>query len=218
MIIDIIVVAILLLSAYTGYKKGLISILVGFISLILAIIIAFLFQGTLADFLYNNTPVGTSVSKTVTNFVMDNLETTTQGENADKKDGNMLEILDMFISDEKEDVIIEDVSSKITMYILRGISFIALLVIVMLICYIITMLLNFVFSFPILDSINRFGGIGINLVKTLVKVWIVFAIISFVSTLPMIDPIVEQINNSMLSKLLYNNNLLVGLIQGTIKL
>lgn len=218
MIIDIIVVAILLLSAYTGYKKGLISILVGFISLILAIIIAFLFQGTLADFLYYNTPVGMSVSKTVTSFVMDNLEATTQGENIDKKDGNMLEILDMFISDEKENVIIDDVSSKITMYVLRGLSFIALLIVVMLICYIITMLLNFVFSFPILDSINRFGGIGINLVKTLVKVWIVFAIISFVSTVPMIDPIVEQINSSILSKLLYNNNLLVGLIQGTIKL
>ena len=80
------------------------------------------------------------------------------------------------------------------------------------------MLLNFVFDFPILSSINKFGGIGINLLKTLLKLWILLAIISFVSTLPILDPVIEQINQSFVVKVLYENNLLVNIVKSTIKL
>ena len=188
-----------------GIKNGLVSILVGFLSLVIAIFLAFILQGTVSEFLYNNTPIGTSIQKVATNFVTENLK----NEDSSSKDKNTIEFINKIVNKgEDEDKIIND----------AAISFIGIIIVVLIICYILTMLLNFVFDFPILSSINKFGGIGINLLKTLLKLWILLAIISFVSTLPILDPVIEQINQSFVVKVLYENNLLVNIVKSTIKL
>lgn len=198
-----------------GIKNGLVSILVGFLSLVIAIFLAFILQGTVSEFLYNNTPIGTSIQKVATNFVTENLK----NEDSSSKDKNTIEFINKIVNKgEDEDKIINDAAITITKYILSGISFIVIIIVVLIICYILTMLLNFVFDFPILSSINKFGGIGINLLKTLLKLWILLAIISFVSTLPILDPVIEQINQSFVVKVLYENNLLVNIVKSTIKL
>lgn len=198
-----------------GIKNGLVSILVGFLSLVIAIFLAFILQGTVSEFLYNNTPIGTSIQKVATNFVTENLK----NEDSSSKDKNTIEFINKIVNKgEDEDKIINDAAITITKYILSGISFIGIIIVVLIICYILTMLLNFVFDFPILSSINKFGGIGINLLKTLLKLWILLAIISFVSTLPILDPVIEQINQSFVVKVLYENNLLVNIVKSTIKL
>lgn len=209
MIIDIIVIAIIALSAFLGYKKGLVSILVSFAGMIIAIVLAFILQGPVADFLYN-TPIGSSIEQGVTEVIEENV----QQENNNDNENFITKILNS--NENSQDI--NKAAESLTKYILKGISFVGILILVFIICYILQMVLNLVFDLPLLNSVNRLGGIGLNVIKTLIKLWVLLAIISFISAIPIVKPVVDVINDSMLVKLLYDNNFLVAIIQGTMKL
>ena len=209
MIIDIIVIAIIALSAFLGYKKGLVSILVSFAGMIIAIVLAFILQGPVADFLYN-TPIGSSIEQGVTKVIEENV----QEENNNDNENFITKILNS--NENSQDI--NKAAESLTKYILKGISFVGILILVFIICYILQMVLNLVFDLPLLNSVNRLGGIGLNVIKTLIKLWVLLAIISFISAIPIVKPVVDVINDSMLVKLLYDNNFLVAIIQGTMKL
>ncbi len=209
MIIDIIVIAIIALSAFLGYKKGLVSILVSFAGMIIAIVLAFILQGPVADFLYN-TPIGSSIKQGVTEVIEENV----QQENNNDNENFITKILNS--NENSQDI--NKAAESLTKYILKGISFVGILILVFIICYILQMVLNLVFDLPLLNSVNRLGGIGLNVIKTLIKLWVLLAIISFISAIPIVKPVVDVINDSMLVKLLYDNNFLVAIIQGTMKL
>lgn len=219
MIIDIIIIALIALGVFFGYKKGLVGILIGVASLILSIILAFVLQGPVSEYLYS-TPVGTSIESKVTEFVNDTLSSE-NNENVDSEDNTKKEndFFSKVIQDatNSEDTV-KEASKNITMFILKGITFIGIFILVRIICYILQMILNVVFDLPILHSVNKFGGMAINLVVTLLKLWILLAAIQLISSVVAIDFITNLINQSYLTKLLYENNILLNILQTTIKL
>lgn len=219
MIIDIILIALIALGVFFGYKKGLVGILIGVASLILSIILAFVLQGPVSEYLYS-TPVGTSIESKVTEFVNDTLSSE-NNENVDYEDNTKKEndFFSKVIQDatNSEDTV-KEASKNITMFILKGITFIGIFILVRIICYILQMILNVVFDLPILHSVNKFGGMAINLVATLLKLWILLAAIQLISSVVAIDFITNLINQSYLTKLLYENNILLNILQTTIKL
>ena len=219
MIIDIIIIALIALGVFFGYKKGLVGILIGVASLILSIILAFVLQGPVSEYLYS-TPVGTSIESKVTEFVNDTLSPE-NNENVDSEDNTKKEndFFSKVIQDatNSEDTV-KEASKNITMFILKGITFIGIFILVRIICYILQMILNVVFDLPILHSVNKFGGMAINLVATLLKLWILLAAIQLISSVVAIDFITNLINQSYLTKLLYENNILLNILQTTIKL
>lgn len=219
MITDIIIIALIALGVFFGYKKGLVGILIGVASLILSIILAFVLQGPVSEYLYS-TPVGTSIESKVTEFVNDTLSSE-NNENVDSEDNTKKEndFFSKVIQDatNSEDTV-KEASKNITMFILKGITFIGIFILVRIICYILQMILNIVFDLPILHSVNKFGGMAINLVATLLKLWILLAAIQLISSVVAIDFITNLINQSYLTKLLYENNILLNILQTTIKL
>lgn len=218
MIFDIIIIVLILLGAFSGLKKGLVGIIVGFIGLILSIVLAFALQGAVANYLYNDTGLGNSLSENIKNTLteaFDKKVSDSLPENTQIKESG-------FYSDIIKDVTnidqIGELSKNITMYILKGISFIIIFIVVYIICYILTMILNLVFDLPILNSMNKFGGIFAGALMSLMKIWILLAIISFLSPIPMFDGIVLQLKNSNLTNYLYSNNFIVYLISSNLKI
>ena len=215
MILDIIVLAILALSAFIGYKKGLIGILVSVIALILSIILAVFLQGTVADYLYNDTNVGTTIESSVKEMMEEQIKENNKLDTDTKSENKFLA---MFFDVEKiKNSTINDGSKKITEFILKGISFVAIFVIVFVICYILSMVLNIVFNLPILNSVNKVGGVAANILKSLFKIWIVLAMCSFISFTPKLSVITDAINSSFLTKFLYDNNLIVVILKSIVK-
>ena len=123
-------------------------------------------------------------------------------------------ILNSTITEDK----VQQAGEIVTMFVMKGVSFILIFLAVRLICYILQMILNIVFNLPILSSINQIGGIAVGVLSTLIKVWILLAILSFITPLPMFNGIAEYIDNTFLVKLLYNNNLLVTIIRAGLKI
>ena len=180
-ILDLVVIGLIVLGAFSGHKRGLVGIVVSFISLILALVLAFVLQSTVANALYDS-----GLGKSVSGIVEDNIN--------------------QMIEDSQA-------SQTVTMFIMKGISFIAIFLVVKLICYILQMVLNLVFNLPILSSINGIGGTIIGALSVILKIWILLAILSFIAPLPMFASIEEYIDQTFVIKLLYNYNFIVSIIK-----
>ena len=207
-LIDILVVLLVVLGAFSGHKKGLVGILVGFAALILSIVLAFMFQSVVADAIYD-TGLGQSVAGIAKNNMQDMMK---NGENVDKS------IYGKVLSNAVTDDNLTVASENISRFVMKGLSFIAIFLIVRIICYILQMILNVVFNLPILSTVNGIGGTVVGGLSVLIRIWVVLALISFVSPLPMFDSIVSYIDKTFLVKLLYNNNLLVAVVKAGLRL
>lgn len=207
-LIDILVVLLVVLGAFSGHKKGLVGILVGFAALILSIVLAFMFQSVVADAIYD-TGLGQSVAGIAKNNMQDMMK---NGENVDKS------IYGKVLSNTVTDDNLTVASENISRFVMKGLSFIAIFLIVRIICYILQMILNVVFNLPILSTVNGIGGTVVGGLSVLIRIWVVLALISFVSPLPVFDSIVSYIDKTFLVKLLYNNNLLVAVVKAGLRL
>ncbi len=203
LIVDIILVLALVFGALHGHKKGLVGIVVGFAALILSIVLAFAFQGVVADAIYD-TGIGTTVKEAAQENMQKMID---NGENVE--DSFYGSIISNAVTEES----LETTAEGISRFAMKGLSFIVIFFIVRIICYILQMILNVVFDLPILKTINGTGGTVVGVISVLIKVWILLAFILFIAPLPMFEGVSAFIDGTILVKLLYNNNILVALIK-----
>lgn len=220
MILDIIIIALIVLGAFSGYKKGLVGVLVSFVGILLSIFLAFVLQAPLASYLENDTAIGKNINQTIQENLNKQLNVSNDNENTviNSNDNMYNMTLKMLTNNNEQSLTVEQSSKLITSFILKGISFITVFIIVFIICYILQMALNIVFELPILSSVNKLGGLGIGALKALIKIIIILAIISFASPLPVFNDLVKIIQNSTIGNLIYTNNIIVNIIKSNIKI
>lgn len=205
MIIDIIVLAYVAFSIFAGYKKGLIGVLSSFVGFIIAIVLAFVLEPQVVNFLNNDTHVATTIENGIKSGVSQALQQ--KQDNLQGTNKFYSGIINNFANETADEI-----SYNITQFVLKGVSFIAVYIIVIIIMYIIESLLNLVFDLPILKSINKTGGIVINILMAIFKVWIILAIISFLVPFGSMQQVVNAINNTHVTKYLFDNNVIVSFL------
>lgn len=162
MILDIILLAVLVGGIFLGLKKGLAKLLTSLVGFVLAIILAYLFSTTLANFLYKDAGMGpkikAAVQKNLTAYAKNN--SSTEGK-------NYMSNISYLLTDKEKSVIdingkqtpntIIVVSEKITRYILKGLAFVIILVLVSICVSVLGIVLDGIFSLPILNIFNKLG-------------------------------------------------------------
>ena len=220
MILDVMVVLIVLISGFIGIKKGMISILVKLIGFILAGVLACTCYESLANYLYENYTFGQKINENVKEFIAKDVNSETE----EQEYINLTNILNKFKLEEKIDLKEEEkgletgvalsdvVAEKITGYIMNIIAFIGLFLAVIIASAIIAIILSAVCLIPGLKEINKTGGFVVEIILSVLKLWVVLGIISLLSPMNFMSWIVTQIEKSIIVDFLYNNNLLVGII------
>lgn len=218
MILDIIVILLIAFSVYKGYKKGLVGILVGLVSLLLSMVLGFIFQTPISNYLYENTSVGKNIEQSIVKIVSENINSEQNGKTS--KENNIMDIVNKLESSAKkqEETTVEQTAKMITMFILKGISFITILVVVYIICFVLQLVLNVVFDLPLLNIVNKCGGIGANILQVVLKIWIFLGIVYFISSISSVTVISDAIQKTTITKLLYENNVLVKIIESNLKI
>ncbi|MBR5227740.1 MAG: CvpA family protein [Clostridia bacterium] len=216
--LDIIVLIVVLVSAFIGMKKGLVCILTKLVGFILAIILAYTCYETLGNYLCNNYKVNEKINTSIKNVI---------SEEAGKEEEDVYklnEVLGKFglqdkinLDEELENVesgsnLTDVVSEKITQYIINILSFLAIFLSVIILSSILSFILSAVFSLPGLKFINKTGGFIIELVLSLFKLWIVLRIIEMLSPMGFMQGVNNLIDTSIFVKFMYHNNLLMGLL------
>ena len=199
-LIDIIILSIIALTTFIGYKKGLIKVAFKLVSFVLAIIISVVLYKPISSFIINNTTID------------DNLETT---------------ILQRLSSsdttkDEKENIIssyYSDIKNYSTNAMARSISTTIINIGCILVVFIISNLILLLFKFsgdliaklPIIKQFNSAGGFLYGLIKGFVIIYIFLAIVALIAPIADINNFIKIINSSIITNIMYNNNIILVL-------
>ena len=104
------------------------------------------------------------------------------------------------------------VSKSIAVVILNGAVFLVLALFCVVIFKFLAMLAKGIQKIPIIKSIDRIGGGLLGAVHGLIEMWVFFLVLSITSTIPASQNIIQQICESNILKLLYENNILLDIV------
>ena len=196
-LIDLILVAIIGLFTFIGYKKGLIKVAFGLVSFILAIAISVIVYKPVSNFVINYTSIDDTIEATIE-------------ERLNSSD---------ISSEETENIVsnyYNNIKSASTAVIADGMSKTIINIACMLIVFIITKIVLFFFKFigdlisklPLIKQFNHIGGFIYGLLKGFIIVYILLALIAILSPIININNIISMINNSIITNIMYNNNII----------
>lgn len=110
----------------------------------------------------------------------------------------------------------ENMSSNITTSVadtaINILSWVILYIGIQIILNIVVAILDGVMSLPLLREINNIAGLAIGIVMGVFRIYIILAVIYFISTVANIYPIINAIGSSSMIASMYNNNLLLKII------
>lgn len=218
------VAAVTLLLALLGYKRGLFKSAVSAIGIVLAVFLTTLLYSSVNNLICKNTKLD--------EYIKTQIESRFQ---LDKKDKELTRNEEMRILEEialPENVkewIIENgnkemyekldaegfadyVAIYLTEMVMKGMSYLITFFVIMLIIYIFINLADVVTSIPILNGINKVGGILFGLCQALLIVWISFVIITFLSAYEWGSNIMKMIDESSVLGYLYEKNIFLKIV------
>ena len=129
----------------------------------------------------------------------------------DKMEDKLNEKVDQVVTEGKEAL-----TEKIIATTFYGIGFLITFIGVKITLFIAFAIVEFIFKLPVLNAFNKLVGGILEVVLMLAKLWMVLGLISFIAPLDFMQKVVELINGSVITKLLYDNNIIVTLIIGKI--
>ena len=188
--LGIVVLAILAVVAYRGYKRGFIREVVSFFFVFLAIAVSWAINPYVNEFFMENTPVYEMVRESCERFVSSGEKD--EGENTGSQTGfiedlelpellqkgleaNNIEEVYAYLSVETFG---EYVSEALARMIINGLSFAVSYMMASVILRLGTWILNVLAGLPVLNGANKLAGGMVGLVKGVLFIWIAFLVLT----------------------------------------
>lgn len=211
-IVDLVILGILLLCVFTGYKRGLAKCLINVLAFFIAIVIAAMLFKPASAIVRSNTEIDENIKSSIVSVF--------EQEEEEKKDNNekdspiMQYITEQAkgATEEKKKEIVNNAANDISIKIVDVLSFIGIFIIVRILLIFVKALADLITKLPLIKQCDKIGGVIYGVLQALVIVFIALALITFISTALNKYEILELINQSYVGSILNNNNILLKII------
>lgn len=219
-IADIIVIVIVLVAIFSGYKKGFIKTFFGVLSFFIAIAITFTFYKPVMGFIKEKT----SFEKWLYGYLYEmnldekrleeasgeQLALSASGENYINNLPNV--VMDMIGLDEVKENAKVAVIEKIIEFVVKLLAIVIVYIISKLVLFILVLILDSIAKLPVLKQFNELLGLTLGGILGFIQVYVVCAIITLIASLPVLVSVSTIIRNSLFAHIFYNNNLLLKIL------
>ncbi len=212
-VLDIILLVIFALSVIIGYKKGLIKVAFSLFAFILALIITAILYNPITNLVIEHTEIDDGIKNTIMeNFMIeDNKET-----NEEEKESNSINTyIEKYVTGAITDAsnnVVEDSAEVIAQKVVAIGVAIILFVVVRIALNILKLVMSGIAELPILKQFNELGGTLYGVLRGVLVVYVILAIMFFMSSVGNIEFITKLIDTSILSKILYTNNIILNIL------
>lgn len=225
-ILDLVVLAIIGLCAFTGYRRGLIMTVFRLVSFFISILLANRLYPYVSQWL-RKTPLYGALSDMVINSLGLRAFFETQTANTQAEMLSLLESLPLpdvlrgaLLNYNTPDIyellnvrtMEEYVGGYFANIALNILSMIAVFILVWLLMRVLGSALNIIGRLPVIKTFNRAGGLAAGFVMGLLLVWVGFMLINLLFVNSSYPGLVEQLNTSLFARWLYENNWLTGMV------
>lgn len=214
-IIDLVILAILGISIFFAYTKGLTKCIIKILSFFIAIVVAAILFKPVSNFVIQNTEIDDKIKEAVVNTVSSDVQ-----ENGEVKEDSdlpkpMVEYINDTVKnavDEAKNNVVEVAAEGIAVTTINVTVAILLFVVVRIALIFVSALSSIITNLPVIKQFDKAGGAIYGALRALIIIFVVLAIISLIS--PLIEKIglVAAINKSFVGSILYNNNILLKII------
>lgn len=214
----ILVIAILAVTAFFGYRKGMLKIVLSMLSIVVTLAAVCIVTPILSNVVKNHTQVYEKL--------YDKVE---EGLHADEifAEGSEQDIIDNIgLPKVIKELLLENnnvekyaqlgvttftgyIVSSVTDVIFNTIIFVVSFVVVFIVVKIVFSLINLISKLPVINQVNKLAGILAGLVEGVVVVWIFFAVVTMLGSTEFGRSVFEQVNANGFLAFLYNNNLIM---------
>lgn len=203
-ILDVIVIAIIALSVYSCYKKGLVNLAVGLIAVVAAIVLSVMFYKPITNLVIENTGLDETIENTLNETF-----------------GEQVRFLGLanYLETEAENIVngTQNEASYVGASVMADttvslIVFIAIFTIVRVALFALTFVADAITSLPILKQLDDVGGIAYGLVKALLIIYIALAIVTVAVSFIESTAITDAISSSYVTKFFYEKNVLLNIL------
>ena len=211
-IIDIVIVAIIALCLFLGYRRGLTGSLLKILSFVLAIVIAFILFKPVSNLVINHTNWDDSLKTSIEQFIT---EKTSTPEEKSSLPQVIVDYIDETMAqsvNEAKEVAIENTAQSVTNLIVNAGVWIAVFIIARILLIFIIFITALIAKLPVIKQFDKLGGILYGILEAFVILYVLLAIISFIA--PMINnaEFIDALNKSFIGSMLYNNNILLKIL------
>ena len=195
-IIDIVIVAIIALCLFLGYRRGLTGSLLKILSFVLAIVIAFILFKPVSNLVINHTNWDDSLKTSIEQFITEKTSTP-------EEKSSLPQVIV---------VAIENTAQSVTNLIVNAGVWIAVFIIARILLIFIKFITALIAKLPVIKQFDKLGGILYGILEAFVILYVLLAIISFIA--PMINnaEFIDALNKSFIGSMLYNNNILLKIL------
>lgn len=203
-VIDIIILAIFLLSVIMGYKKGLVNVIFNVFAFILALVITFILYKPVTSLVINNTQIDESITQTI-------IEKGTIDSNDSEQEGNFEAYIGNYAIETANNTV-ESLAKTVAENTVSVIVMIALFIVSRIIVILLKFLFNSIAELPIIKQFNKAGGLVYGIIRGIVIIYVILAIIFFIVSVNNNVTITNMIDSSIITKILYANNIILNII------
>lgn len=217
----IVILLILILFIWMGYRRGFIREIVSFFFVFLSLSLAWAINPYINDFLISETPVYSTIQETCTDFVQkqsSDLENEMESSSQFIDGLNLPEILRKNIEKNNNtenyaelsvNTLTEYVSGYLARTIVNGLSYVLAHILATIGIRIVVYILNLIAGLPILKTANKLTGGLVGFVKGLVFIWILFLILTVLCSTEIGKTSLELIEKDSLLSVIYQYDPLI---------
>ena len=216
-VVDLIIILILGLCIFNGYKKGLAKSLLKLLTSLIAIIIAIVLYKPFVNFVIERTTIDDNIKFSLEKIINQN----TDHENEDlineesgipKPIANYLNNNIKQSAETQKEAAISESSKAAAELIINAACVVIIYIIAKILLKIITLFIDIFASLPVIKQFNELGGIIYGIIEGIVILLIIVTLISVITPLIGNYEIPNMILDSHIGKFLYNNNIFLNLI------
>lgn len=208
-IVDLVILAIFILCIIIGYVRGLTGSLIKILSFVLSIVIAFILFVPVSNLIINNTQIDDNLEQSIREMIIGNSE-----EEEQKMPEAITDYIEQQVeaaSDSAKEAIADSTAQEVALTIVKAGTWIALFIIARILLIFLRFITSLIAKLPVIKQFDKLGGIIYGVIEGLIIIYVLLAIISFVS--PMTNgTLTNAIESSYVGSMMYNNNLLLKII------
>ena len=208
-VIDLVLIIILAINIFLGYKKGLVNVIFNLCAFLVAMLITIILYRPIAGIVINNTKLYDNIRQTVLdNGILEKKDDVSQ----DSSDINKyIQIHTYNALTDVQSNSIEAVADSIAINTVNIIVSISLFVVVRILLVFTKTFAGALAELPIIKQFNKLGGVLYGAIVGLVLIYIILTIMFFVVSINGSYDITNAIDSSIITKYLYQNNIILNI-------
>ena len=193
-VVDFIIVAIILLSTFLAYRKGLITLAIQLVAVIIAVVLTLLLYKPVSNVIINVTGIDETIQNAILEEANDIMTNGEEGANqvVDTIQNNML----------------PETARTISINIIEGAVILLLYIVIRIILKFVTALANLVSKLPVLNQLNQLGGIIYGILRGVLIVYILLLLVNLSGEIEPQNQVYTAVEESYIGKMMNENNVL----------